>query len=235
MPSRVRRPGTVYISCKRRAPFPLAAEDWIDKNGNWGPKRSYGYFNIWNPTILQCLRANHDIKLITNGIETKDIAWYITHYVAKKHNSSSNTISAFSRKRLPSIRCGNALSREQELSAPEVISYLMGWGDRFISHRFETIHWHSVVQLLKRTYPILNAQRRHLSQSMHADPGTPDALPDSGQNDDTVNIQMVEGHLHVKDQIREYVDRGEALLTWNFLNYFLGTGNGNVSTRVSQF
>ncbi|KAH9033410.1 hypothetical protein EDB85DRAFT_1864547 [Lactarius pseudohatsudake] len=164
------------IICKRRAPFPLAVEDWIDENGNWGPKRSYGYFNNWNPAILQCLRANHDIKLITNGVETKDIAWYITHYVAKKQNSSSNISAllaktlAFHRTKerltnnLKTInkrliqRCGNVLSREQELSAPEVISYLMGWGDRFISHRFETIHWHSVVQLLKQTYPVLNTR-----------------------------------------------------------------------------
>jgi hypothetical protein len=52
-------------------------------------------------------------------------------------------------------RCANTLTRQQELSAPEVVSYLMGWGDRFISHHFETIHWFTVVDLLKKSYPIL--------------------------------------------------------------------------------
>ena len=53
-------------------------------------------------------------------------------------------------------RCANTLSREQELSAPEVISYLMGWGDRYISHHFMTIPWFSVTTLLRKTFPVLN-------------------------------------------------------------------------------
>ncbi|KAH9022183.1 hypothetical protein EDB85DRAFT_1871482 [Lactarius pseudohatsudake] len=88
-----------HFICKRRTPFPLATEDWIDENGNWGPKQIYGYFNNWCPPILQCLHVNHDIKLIMNGTETKHIAWYITHYVAKKQKTSSN-ISALLAKTL---------------------------------------------------------------------------------------------------------------------------------------
>ncbi|KAH9007633.1 hypothetical protein EDB84DRAFT_1447399 [Lactarius hengduanensis] len=165
-----------HFVCKQRAPFPLAAEDWIDENSNWGPKRIYGYFNNWCPPILQCLCANHDIKLIMNGTETKHIAWYITHYVAKKQKTSSN-ISALLAKTLAyhvagewvaTDCCGNALSREQELSAPEVIGYLMGWGDCFISHRFETIHWPSVVRLLKKAYPVLDIKRNQHSSTEDA-------------------------------------------------------------------
>ena len=163
--------------CKRKAPFSLANDDWIESDGRWGPKRTYGYFNNWCPAILQCLRANHDIKIITNGIETKDIAWYITHYIAKKQRESSNTSAllaktlAFHRdtekrnfdlletnKKLVQ-RCANTLSREQELSAPEVTSYLMGWGDRYISHHFTTIPWFSVISLLRKAFPVLNKQR----------------------------------------------------------------------------
>ena len=40
------------------------------------------------------------------------------------------------------------LSHEQELSAPEVVSYLMGWGNCYISHHFETIPWFSILSLL---------------------------------------------------------------------------------------
>ena len=165
------------FTCKRGAPFPLAGDDWIEADGTWGPKRTYGYFNNWCPAILQCLRANHDIKLITNGIETKDIAWYITHYVAKKQRDSSNTSALLAktfayhhrsehrnfdivaRNKKLIQRCANTLSCEQELSAPEVVSYLMGWGDRYISHHFETIPWFSVLSLLRKTFPVLNQSR----------------------------------------------------------------------------
>lgn len=162
--------------CKRRAPFLLADNDWIDEHGNCGPKRTYGFFNNWCPPILQCLRANHDIKLLTNGTDTKDLAWYITLYSTKKQYATTNAsalltktyiynraealhthnLKALNKKLIQ--QCGNTLSREQELSAPEVISYLMGWDDRYISHHFETIQWYSLLQLLKKAYPNLNNQ-----------------------------------------------------------------------------
>ena len=163
--------------CKRHAPFPLAEEAWIDENGNWGPKRTYGYFNNWNLSILQAFRSNHDIKLITNGLQTNHIAWYITHYVAKKQKHSSNTsallaktfafhhadpncstnLSAINKKLIQ--QCTNSLTREQELSSAQVISYIMGWGDRFISHHFEAIYWYLVIDLLKKTFPVLDENR----------------------------------------------------------------------------
>jgi hypothetical protein len=88
------------------------------------------------------------------------------NYVAKKRKASSNTSAllaktftfhhASERRNFDLVaankkliqQCMNTLSREQELSAPEVTSYLMGWGDRYISHHFKTIPWFSVVSLL---------------------------------------------------------------------------------------
>lgn len=165
------------LVCKRNAPFRLAQEAWIDEHGDWNPKRLYGYFNNWCPSLLQCIRANHDIKLITNGEETKHITWYVTGYAIKDRELSANISAllaktfAFGRfdqlrqsdlsrinKRLIE-RCANTLSRQQELSAPEVVNYLMGWNDRFVSHHFETIHWKSVMDLLCMTYPTLRSNR----------------------------------------------------------------------------
>lgn len=85
--------------CKRRAPFELCDFDWIAADGSWGPERTFGYLNSWNPPTLQILQANNDVKLITNGVETKDISFYITNYAAKKQNASSGT-SALLAKRL---------------------------------------------------------------------------------------------------------------------------------------
>ena len=106
-----------------------------------------GFFNNGCPPILQCLHADHDIKLLTNGTGTKDLSWYITLYSTKKqhatinasallaktyvHNHAetlhANNLKAINKKLIQ--QCGNTLSCEQELSTPEVISYLMGWGD----------------------------------------------------------------------------------------------------------
>lgn len=39
---------------------------------------------------MMATRANHDIKLLTNGEGTRDIAFYITSYTAKNQHQSSN-------------------------------------------------------------------------------------------------------------------------------------------------
>ncbi|KAJ7081407.1 hypothetical protein B0H15DRAFT_924257 [Mycena belliarum] len=165
------------LVCKRRAPWPLASEDWIDPSGDWGPRRVFGRLNAWNPTLLQITRSNHDVKLITNGRDTKDITFYITMYIAKKQNQAANASAllaksmAFQRKlnvaeggcrdinKRMIQQCANTLSRQQELSGPEVVSYLMGWGDRFISHTFSRIYWDEVTGALRRIYPTLSATK----------------------------------------------------------------------------
>lgn len=41
-------------------------------------------------------------------------------------------------------------------------------------------------------------------------------------------MQMVQGKLQIKDQAQEYIDRGDTLETWSYLDYFLGTYDGYV-------
>ena len=98
------------------------------------------------------MRANHDAKLIMSGEETNVLTWYITNYASKKQQQSSN-VSALLAKRmayhtteergrtnLTDInkrliqRCANTLARDREFSGPEIMSYLMGWGDCYESH-----------------------------------------------------------------------------------------------------
>ncbi|KAF8262983.1 hypothetical protein EI94DRAFT_1704361 [Lactarius quietus] len=152
-----------HYTCKRKAPFPLADDDWVDKDGNWEPKRTFPYFNNWSPEILQCLRANHIVKLITNGIETKDIVWYIAGYVSK-----------------------------------------------------------NLTSLLKRTFPSLRGPRSF--------PSTDDQGHDCSENadsaEDIINMEIVDGHVYIKDQVQEYVYHGQALESMNYLSFFLDTYDG---------
>lgn len=159
--------------CKRRAPFETSPVAFITPEGLWGPRRLSGAINSWIPLITQSARCNNDGKLITNAGETKGVSFYITNYNSKGRNTSSN-VSALLAKRVAihhkqerynsdcSLinkrliqRCANTLSRDQEFSGPEVINYLMGWGDRFISHRYVAIYWDSAIYALKRAFPFL--------------------------------------------------------------------------------
>ena len=159
--------------CKRRAPWKTAAEAWVRENGDWGPRRAYGLMNAWNPPLQQVTRCNQDMKLVTNGADTKDITFYITLYIAKRqtHNSNASALLAkglaYKGQLTPSQqqnvdlnkrllqRCTNTLSRQHEFSAPEVVSYLMGWGDRYISHTYVKIYWDQITAQLRKTFPNL--------------------------------------------------------------------------------
>ncbi|KAJ4475092.1 hypothetical protein C8R41DRAFT_774608 [Lentinula lateritia] len=163
--------------CKNRAPWPVSDVDWIDKNGKWGMKRIVPYVNGFNPTITEAIICNNDIKLVTNGDETQDMTYYFTTYATKKRDKSTNETAILAKRyayhqkqeaknnnydevgcRLIT-RCATSLNRSQELSAPEVISYLMGWGDRYISHYFVPIYLDGIASVLRQAHPILQTKK----------------------------------------------------------------------------
>jgi hypothetical protein len=158
--------------CKRRAPFALSPCDWINAEGEWGPKRTCPNMNGWNTWLMRSVRANHDVKLIMNGVETCVLLLYITNYAFKKQKGSSNTTALLAdrlayhqvqsegedvqtyNKHLIQ-RCANALFTQREFSGPEIVSYLMGWGDRYESHSYVPIYLDAAVWALKRVFPTL--------------------------------------------------------------------------------
>ncbi|KIY53331.1 hypothetical protein FISHEDRAFT_63402 [Fistulina hepatica ATCC 64428] len=161
--------------CKRRAPFRLSDDDFIDENGNWGSKRTYAYVNGWVPSILIWTRSNNDGKLLTNGADTKNITFYITSYLAKQQKDKSNITAvacktfAFHEQMIAQnegddirdqhrkllFRLSHALNSKQVLSGPMVVSYLMGWGDVYCSHQYTPIYWSVFVRELLKTFPEL--------------------------------------------------------------------------------
>ena len=163
------------LVCKRRAPFQLAEDHFVTETGLCGPKRLYGYVNAWCPAILLNARCNNDIKFLTNGGDTKNITFYVTSYAAKKqgknHNMSAIMAQGFAyhldnpkpeyvddlrdQHRLLLFRLVNTINREQELAAPMVMSYLMGWGEVYRSHTYTPIYWSSVSRALYKTFPEL--------------------------------------------------------------------------------
>lgn len=46
------------------------------------------------------------------------------------------------------------------------------------------------------------------------------------QSDEVVQLEIVEGHVQIKDQMQEYINRGDPLEEWSYLDFFLGTYDG---------
>ncbi|KAJ8590526.1 hypothetical protein M405DRAFT_700228, partial [Rhizopogon salebrosus TDB-379] len=119
-------------------------------------------------------RCNNDVKILTNGDDTKNLTFYVTAYQTKKQGKNYNISAVMAKghgfhverpkdtqyllglrdqQRLLLFRVMNAINREQELSAPMVISYLMGWGDTYRSHHYSPIYWSSFVNALRAEHP----------------------------------------------------------------------------------
>lgn len=165
-------------TCKRRIPFPVTSLETIEENGEWSPKRSHPRLNNFCPDVALLTFMNHDAKLLTNGEDTKDVSFYTTKYATKpqklSHNASAlaakglayhiaNTDyndSLMRTNQLMLFRCLRSLNREMEYSGPQVITYLMGWGEHVRSHDYTTLYWSSVESLLKGSFPELKRSLR---------------------------------------------------------------------------
>ncbi len=53
------------------------------------------------------------------------------------------------------FRCEHAINQQTELSAQQVIAYLMNWGDCFRSHRYVPFHWCVVQRHVVALFPEL--------------------------------------------------------------------------------
>ncbi|EMD31577.1 hypothetical protein CERSUDRAFT_78030 [Gelatoporia subvermispora B] len=259
-----------YFRCKRRAPFALSENDSISPCGDWKQKRTYEYLNGWVPAILLNARCNNDGKILTNGADTKNCAFYITKYALKPQKQhfnlsavmakgyachierSSYTETLRDNQRLLLFRLVHTLNREQELAAPMVVSYLMGWGDVYRSHHYSVVYWSSFVKALCRTFPELRRDKTDRSNSEHDSTGDGSAEevsikdrcvvpPESnvasnlGQEGDSVNDgadepdEMVSldmdnaGRIYPKSQCTDYQLRGEQLEGLNVFSYFVDT------------
>jgi Helitron helicase-like domain at N-terminus len=164
------------IRCKRCAPFPCSDQDFVLETGDWGSKRLHGYVNAWIPGVLLNARCNNDVKLLTNGGDTKNITYYVTTYVAKKQGQAYNVAAVLTKgfnyhkeHPLPEyisqlkesscmliFRLVHAINREQEIAALMAMSYLMGWGDVYRSHTYSSIYWTGFVSKILQTFPDLN-------------------------------------------------------------------------------
>ncbi|KAF8443784.1 hypothetical protein L210DRAFT_3396194 [Boletus edulis BED1] len=165
------------LTCKCRAPWELSDEVQLDCEGQYKPLWKNRFMNNFCPAISFTLSCNNDIKLLLNGSDTKDCMWYCTTYQSKKQGKSFNLSALMAksllyhethsghlddihdRNRVLIFRCQHTLNREMEFSAPQVISYLMHWGDKICSHRYVPLYWSSLQVRLQANFPELQKTR----------------------------------------------------------------------------
>ncbi|KAF8424996.1 hypothetical protein L210DRAFT_798930, partial [Boletus edulis BED1] len=258
------------MACKRRAPWPLSAEEYVDEAGNWSPKRTYGFMNNFCPAITTTLLCNNDIKLLTNGEDTKDVMWYTTSYATKKqsknnnvsalmakamlyHENNSNHLnSILEQNRLLIFRCQQAINREMELSGPQVMSYIMGYGDCIRSHHYVPFYWFSLQKLLEQTFPELkgaiDAQNtRETTGDVDETSLQQDSILDNAA-EHTSSVSCIikeavtlefgkEGGLQTRaSQIEDYCFRGTELNNLSYIRFILDTYEEHVpaSKRIQR-
>ncbi|EPQ49887.1 hypothetical protein GLOTRDRAFT_11004, partial [Gloeophyllum trabeum ATCC 11539] len=130
-----------------------------------------GLVNNFNATILEAIRCNMDIKFIGSGSSAKAVLYYITDYITKSQlkthvafatlelavkklndvNPADDSATVRAKRLLQ--KCAHAMISHQELSAPQVCSYLMGFQDHFTSHEYENLYWTSFEAFVNKQDP----------------------------------------------------------------------------------
>ncbi|THU85216.1 hypothetical protein K435DRAFT_685978, partial [Dendrothele bispora CBS 962.96] len=195
-----------------------------------------GMVNNYNPTMLEALRCNMDIKFIGSGASAKAILYYVTDYITKSplktHVAYAALASAvkyveatldapdnlcYKGKRLLQ-HCAYSLINEQEVSAQQVMACLLDNGDHYTSHKFGNLYWTSFEKYIQR---IEHQQIQDTSlaeahpESDSSEDERVDDIEDHEEEDDgevTLTLERNTGNLiPVSDQVADYLHRGPGL------------------------
>ncbi|KAG1859906.1 hypothetical protein C8R48DRAFT_714127 [Suillus tomentosus] len=130
-----------------------------------------GMVNNFNKTILEAVRCNMDIKFIGSGASAKAILYYITDYITKSQLKAHVAYAALdlARRKLSEYdpeddeltlrakelirKSAHAMISHQELSAQQVSSYLLDFGDHYTSHQFQNLFWTSFEKYFEEMLP----------------------------------------------------------------------------------
>ncbi len=175
------------------------------------------------------------------------LTFYIMNYATKKQVQSSNVLALLAQtvafhlehgkqetdtQRLNKLLlqcCANSLTRDREFSAPEIISYLMRWGDRFESHYYVMIFWELAVKVLLNTFPSLSISDLYGPQ-VHTQVCQIQCFNFLDAEDTKIKYQDTDmmisaktGSLQLCNQLGDYQFRGLALEDMNFFSFMLDT------------
>ena len=191
-----------------------------------------GMVNYFNMSMLEAICCNMDIKFIGSGSLAKAALYYITDYISKSQlklhtiNSEDDDVVAKAKKLL--TKCANSLIGLQELSAPQVSSYVLGFEDHFTNFEFQNLYWPSFKAHLNRQLPssgcyallICNASLDAASTVQASE--LTDLMSDDDMGDEYIHVTMNDEWELTShgNQVADYVYRGHALdelSLWDFV------------------
>ncbi|KAH7871984.1 uncharacterized protein C8R40DRAFT_1053578, partial [Lentinula edodes] len=130
-----------------------------------------GLVNNFNEYIIRAIRCNMDIKFIGSGASAKAVMYYITNYITKSQLKVHVAYAALERavKRLDEQdidddplmvrakrllqKCAYMMISQQEMSAQQVCTYLLGLDDHFTSHSYQNLYWASMERFVEAQDP----------------------------------------------------------------------------------
>ena len=134
-------------------------------------RRLHPWIANYNDLVIFLLQANMDIKHIGSGEGAKALIFYITDYITKASIPAHLGLAALTyaisrtdtkykdvspwgaREETGALATVvNSMISRQEVSHPQVMSYLLGGGDHYTSHRYRILHYPSFERLLTRHF-----------------------------------------------------------------------------------
>ncbi|KAF5311183.1 hypothetical protein D9611_012999 [Ephemerocybe angulata] len=137
-------------------------------------RRRHPRMTTYNPTITFLLKCNTDIKFIGSGADAKAFMYYVTDYITKAPLSMHAGLTALSyaiqqaesrgvlqnhpadvssARRATTIAVNSMLGR-QEISHPQVMSYILGGGEHYTNESFQAINWAEIIRYVMKAFPL---------------------------------------------------------------------------------
>lgn len=157
-------------------------------------KRTHRWMAHYTDVVTFLMKCNNDVKFIGSGAEAEAFMYYVTDYITKPALSMHVGLSALSyamtriENRFRDVQSGdssnaailsdshlasamtiavNSMVGHQEISHQQVMSYLIGGGDHYISHTFQSFNWGAIMNHVETYWMGVDALgRENVSLSM---------------------------------------------------------------------
>ncbi|KAH9889758.1 hypothetical protein C8Q73DRAFT_747544 [Cubamyces lactineus] len=196
-------------------------------------RRLHPRIACYNDVVMFLVKANMDIKHIGSGEAAKALLYYVTDYITKASLSTHVGLAALlcaiqrtdarfgesfyadaeRNTRSALMTTVNSMLSRMEISHQQVMSYLVGGGDHYASHRFRVLHYGGFDRLVDREH---DEQEAMHSGSLSDDPTRANAgaidgeeSGDGGDDSDEILLLLGEGSIGAVSQQQDYIMRSE--------------------------
>ncbi|KAH9903513.1 hypothetical protein C8Q73DRAFT_619981, partial [Cubamyces lactineus] len=183
-------------------------------------RRLHPRIACYNDVVMFLVKANMDIKHIGSGEAAKALLYYVTDYITKASLSTHVGLAALlcaiqrtdarfgesfyadaeRNTRSALMTTVNSMLSRMEISHQQVMSYLVGGGDHYASHRFRVLHYGGFDRLVDR-----------VDDPTRANAGAIDGEEsgDGGDDSDEILLLLGEGSIGAVSQQQDYIMRSE--------------------------